>query len=54
MLKIHSPVLFTEMSLGEGINKRKHSMISKKSKYTEVDSDSKEDDGSDDECQYST
>lgn len=47
-LKTASPLVLTEMSLGEG-KKRKHSMISKKSKYAEVDSD--EDDDSD-ECQY--
>lgn len=60
VLKIHSPLVFTEMSLCEGINKRKHSMISKRSKYAEVDSDEDEDkdkdedddDSSDNECQY--
>lgn len=58
VLKIHSPLVFTEMSLCEGIKKRKHSMISKRSKYAEVDSDEDEDkdedddDSSDNECQY--
>lgn len=54
VLKIHSPLVFTEMSLCEGINKRKHSMISKRSKYAKVDSDEDEDDddSSDNERQY--
>lgn len=58
VLKIHSPLVFAEMSFCDGIKKRKHSMISKRSKYAEVDSD--EDDGEDDgdnsdiECQYLT
>lgn len=60
VLKIHSPLVFAEMSFCEGIKKRKHSMISKRSKYAEVDSDEEEeedddeDDGddSDNECQY--
>lgn len=45
--KAHSPLVLTEMS-----NKRRHSMISKKSKYTEVGSDDDEDDDSDNECKY--
>lgn len=45
------------MSLCERANKRKHNMISKKSRYVELDSDEDEQeeedrDGSDDECQY--
>lgn len=45
------------MSLSEGANKRKHNMISKRSKYVEVDSDEdgqEEEDGgsSDNECQF--
>uniref|UniRef100_H3CUG8 Nipped-B protein n=1 Tax=Tetraodon nigroviridis TaxID=99883 RepID=H3CUG8_TETNG len=36
--------LFSESSTCEGINKRKHSMISKKAKYVETDSDEDEED----------
>lgn len=45
------PLVLTGMSI-----KRKHSMISKKSKYAEVDSDEDKDneDDSDNECQYLT
>lgn len=48
------PVVLPEMSFSEGANKRKHSMISKKSKYAEVDSSEDEDHDSDNECQCST
>lgn len=58
VLKIHSPLVFTEMSFCEGIKKRKHSMISKRSKNAVVDSDEDDgeddDDNSDNECQYLT
>lgn len=37
-------MLFSESSTCEGINKRKHSMISKKAKYVETDSDEDEED----------
>lgn len=52
LLKTNSPLVLTE-------NKRKHSMISKKSKYTELDEDEDEEDDDDDvhsdiECQYLT
>lgn len=41
-------MLFPETSTCEGINKRKHSMISKKVKYIETDSDEEEEE--DKEC----
>lgn len=41
-----------EASVCEGTNKRKHSMISKKSKYVETDSDEEEEE--DKECEYLT
>lgn len=55
MLKTNLPLVLTEMVFCEKTHKRKHSMISKKSKYTEVDEDEddeNDDDDSDNECQY--
>lgn len=43
-------LFFPETSICEGTNKRKHSMISKKSKYVETDSDEEEEE--DKECEY--
>lgn len=45
-------VFFAETSICEGTNKRKHSMISKKSKYVDTDSDEEEEE--DKECEYLT
>lgn len=39
--------MLTDASFCEKTNKRRHSMISKKSKYVEVDSNEDEDGGSD-------
>ena len=52
VLKTNFPLVLTEMVFCEKTNKRKHSMINKKSKYTEVDEDDENNDDSDNECQY--
>lgn len=43
VLKAHSSLVLADMPYCEKTNKRKHSMISKKSKYAEVDSDEDKD-----------
>lgn len=52
MLKAHPSRVLTEMSLCEKTNKRRHSMISKKSMYADADSEEDDNDDSDDECEY--
>lgn len=53
-MKARSTLMLTEMSFCERNNKRKHSMISKRSKYTAVDSEEEEndDDDSHDKCEH--
>lgn len=50
-MKAQYTLVLTEMSFCEKNNKRRHSMISKKSKYAEVDSEEDED-HVDDFCGY--
>ncbi len=50
----NSLLVLAETSFCEKTNKRKHSMISKRSKYAELDSSEDDEDDSDNECQYQT
>lgn len=46
--------MFSETDVCEGINKRKHSVISKKTKYVDTESEEEEEEDDDKECQYLT
>lgn len=53
VMKAPYTLVLTEMSFCEKNNKRRHSIISKRSKYAEVDSEEDDvDDDSNDYCEY--
>lgn len=54
VMKAPYTLVLTEMSFCERNNKRRHSMISKKSKYAEVESEEADDDDDDsnDYCEH--